>query len=119
MGKSSLSFANGKCVEVASLSGGAISVRDSPTAERSVLTLPATSGMRSSAMYGTAISIPGCQDRITAQAPGKPSPIQRIERARCQRRPNFDPLAAGQGQYSGVADTRVAADAFRAAMVIV
>jgi hypothetical protein len=35
--KSSLSFANGNCVEVASLSGGAIGVRNSRDAEGSVL----------------------------------------------------------------------------------
>lgn len=35
--KSSLSFANGNCVEVASLPGGAVGVRDSKDAQSAVL----------------------------------------------------------------------------------
>ena len=35
--KSSFSFANGNCVEVASLNGGAVGVRDSKNAEGQVL----------------------------------------------------------------------------------
>ena len=61
--KSSLSFANGNCVEVADLSGGEIGVRNSRDAEGWFSASRPTSGMRSSAAYATASSTASAADR--------------------------------------------------------